>query len=57
MTNYYAKAFSEAGRGKANQDSFLIKNLDNGAMVIAIADGMGGKNGGDIASNLAINTI
>ncbi len=57
MINYYAKAFSEAGRGKANQDAFLIKNIDNGAMVIAIADGMGGKSGGEIASNLAINTI
>ncbi|MCE9781338.1 PP2C family protein-serine/threonine phosphatase [Shewanella algae] len=54
---FTAKGFSEAGRGKPNQDAFLIKSIDDNTLVIAIADGMGGTYGGDIASKLAIDVI
>lgn len=54
---FSANGFSEAGRGKPNQDAFLIKLIDDNTLVIAIADGMGGTYGGDIASKLAIDVV
>lgn len=50
-------AFSEAGRDKINQDSMLIKQTNDGVNILAIADGMGGKEGGETASNIAIRTL
>ena len=57
MINCIAKGFTEAGRGKPNQDSILVKRIDDSVTVIAIADGMGGKSGGDVASCIAVTTI
>ncbi len=57
MINCIAKGFTEAGRGKPNQDSILVKRIDDSVTVIAIADGMGGKSGGDVASRIAVTTI
>lgn len=50
-------SFSCAGRKGANQDSFLIEQLNNERFLLAIADGMGGEDGGQIASHLAINSL
>ena len=39
-----------------NQDSYYVSDLENDNIKLYIlADGMGGYNGGDIASKLAIN--
>ena len=54
---YDATAFSKAGRKKDNQDSILLKELVESKFVIAIADGIGGKENGKVASNIAINVI
>ena len=50
-------SFSEAGRKSVNQDSVLVKQITKTDLVLAIADGMGGKPGGEIASKLALNTV
>jgi serine/threonine protein phosphatase PrpC len=48
--------FSQPGRKGTNQDCVLA--LSSGASrLIAIADGMGGKDAGDRASKIAINTL
>lgn len=57
MLSYSAECFSEGGRDYPNQDSCLIKYVNDSLFVIAIADGMGGKKGGEIASRLAIKVI
>lgn len=57
MHNYVVQAFSEAGRKKPNQDALLYQQLDEDKWVLAIADGMGGEKGGEIASKLAIDTV
>jgi protein phosphatase len=49
-------SFSKAGRKGTNQDSLLV--CSSGVYsLIAIADGMGGKEAGDCASKIAINTV
>lgn len=48
--------FSKAGRKGTNQDSVLV--CSNGTRsIIAIADGMGGKEAGELASKIAVDTI
>lgn len=41
---------------KENQDSYYI-NYDDSLPVFAVADGMGGHNGGEIASNITVEVI
>lgn len=48
--------FSKAGRNKENQDSVFAGTVGD-RYLIAIADGMGGRPGGNIASRLAIDTV
>lgn len=48
--------FSEQGREYSNQDSVLACK-DGARTLIAIADGMGGKEAGDMASQIAIKTL
>lgn len=40
-----------------NQDDFKIGNLPGGAVYAVVCDGMGGANGGNIASSTAVKTI
>ncbi len=42
---------------EANQDRYTILQLSNNAVFAAVCDGMGGENGGGIASECAIETI
>ena len=50
------KTFGLTDKGKVrkeNQDSFLIKQVDGGCLIAVLCDGMGGVQGGSVASNLA----
>ena len=49
-------SFSNAGREGSNQYRVLICG-EHETKLIAVADGMGGKEAGDVASEIAINTL
>ena len=54
-----AKAFATSAVGKAreiNEDYFYISFPDDTVQLFILADGMGGYNGGEIASKLAVTT-
>lgn len=54
--NYFGK--TDIGLRRAtNQDYFVIKNLDDGLVLMIVCDGMGGANGGSEASMLAALTF
>ncbi len=53
-------AFGKSDRGmvrETNQDSFACGVFDDGAAWAVVCDGMGGANGGDIASGMAVELI
>ena len=52
---YSGKSF--VGRRKINQDSILMERIFEDTFLFAIADGMGGHKGGEIASNLVVTTL
>lgn len=54
MTNY---GLSIKGRRENNQDRFLIYEHDEETTFLAVADGIGGTVGGEIASTLVIDTV
>lgn len=50
------KGFSDKGNVRSsNQDAFMIGTFDDGAGWAVVCDGMGGANGGNIASRLAVD--
>lgn len=49
--------FSFVGRRTKNQDAILLKKFNNDTYLFAVADGMGGHKGGEIASKIAISTL
>lgn len=53
FANFSDKGFSH----EVNQDSLLEPTEKNGRTLFAIADGLGGKPGGEIASRLAIDSL
>ncbi|WP_339415114.1 PP2C family protein-serine/threonine phosphatase [Pseudomonas sp. RL_105y_Pfl1_103] len=57
VERFSISSFSFPGRSKPNQDSLLARWYGKGHMVLAIADGMGGKPGGSFASKIALQTI
>ncbi len=53
------KAYAKSDKGKVremNQDYYYISNSLDEVQLYMLADGMGGYNGGEIASNLAVQT-
>lgn len=53
------KVFAKSDIGKAretNQDYYYVSQPSSNVGLYIVADGMGGYNGGDIASNLAVNS-
>lgn len=42
---------------RSNQDAYTFCDLDGSAVFAAVCDGMGGANGGNVASNLAVKTL
>ena len=42
---------------KKNEDSYLILQPEKGVAILAVADGMGGHNAGEVASEIAIESI
>ena len=53
------KCFAKTDLGKArelNEDSYYIPAEENELRIYMLADGMGGYNGGEIASKLAIDS-
>lgn len=44
-------------RRSANQDSYDITDLGNGYTLLTVCDGMGGANGGNVASETAVNAF
>ncbi len=53
------KAYAKSDVGKAreiNEDSYFISKDDSEIKIYLLADGMGGYNGGEIASKLAIES-
>ncbi len=51
--NYFAESFT--GRRKNNQDACSVYDLGNNSYLLAVADGMGGSVGGQVASNLVLD--
>jgi protein phosphatase len=52
----YSSYTSEGPRAK-NQDALLILDLVGGGLLVCVADGVGGNQGGEIASQMAINVF
>ncbi|MCI8554082.1 MAG: Stp1/IreP family PP2C-type Ser/Thr phosphatase [Clostridiales bacterium] len=54
------RAFGRSDTGRvrtSNQDAFICGNLPGDAMFAVVSDGMGGANGGNVASSIAIRVI
>ena len=52
--DYYSLSF--VGRRKNNQDSCIVLKPSHNSMFLAVADGMGGAAGGDVASKSVIDS-
>jgi PPM family protein phosphatase len=54
----YLHSISKQGKNRANnEDNLLIRKLEDGQVLLAIADGMGGHAAGEIASKIAIDAF
>lgn len=52
---YTTASFTETGPRPVNEDNLGIWTLPNGGLAVAVADGLGGMGGGDLASRMAID--
>ncbi len=55
--SFNIESFSFPGRNKPNQDAVLAKLYGKGYLALGIADGMGGKPGGNFASKIALQAF
>jgi protein phosphatase len=53
----YAGKSSPGKKRSRNEDRFLIKDLQPGCVLIALADGLGGQPAGDVAAQAAIDCL
>jgi len=54
------KTFAVTHQGLAkheNQDVYLVKNFENGSLLLAVADGLGGEAGGKWAADMAVASL
>ena len=56
MTNFKYESLTFVGRRKNNQDSCYAGEISKGFYFLAVADGMGGAAGGEIASETVLST-
>lgn len=49
--------YTNIGNGDVNEDSFSIAMFDDNTVLFAVADGLGGHGGGEIASRCAVNEV
>jgi len=57
LPGHYAAATDLGLKRSANQDQALAMKLPNGALLLAVADGVGGASGGEVAAALAIEEL
>lgn len=57
MYKFLTRICSETGKRKNNEDTCLALRIGDTAYLLAIADGIGGKDGGEIASKIVISAI
>jgi len=50
-------SYTSKGPRTKNQDAFLITDLMKGGLLVCVADGVGGNQGGEIASQMAIKVF
>lgn len=53
--DFYTDSFSFGLDIRPNQDAMVTKRFSSGKLFAAVADGVGGQEGGGIAANLAVN--
>jgi serine/threonine protein phosphatase PrpC len=57
MYKFLTSICSEKGKRENNEDAYAALSIGNTAFLLAIADGIGGKDGGEIASKIVISAI
>jgi len=57
MSRFLTRVFSEKGKREVNEDSCTAQKIGDETYFLSVADGMGGKKGGEIASKLVISNI
>jgi len=57
MHKFLTRISSEKGKRENNEDSCTVLKIADDTYVLAVADGLGGKEGGEIASKLVISSV
>ncbi|MFB6317195.1 PP2C family protein-serine/threonine phosphatase [Saccharicrinis sp. FJH54] len=57
MYNIEFSTYTFHGRREYNQDFIAAERLNDQTWIFAVADGMGGANGGELASSVAVNAL
>jgi PPM family protein phosphatase len=57
MYEFLTRSDSETGIREKNEDACTVQKIGDGTFILAIADGMGGKEGGETASRIVISSV